>query len=102
MKKFIYIAILLIVSGLSVTSCTEQEIKPRDGGSGGTAPDPKGWFTKTSIAMKTKIIFALIVSAVLVSLGATRITKAPVKNTDMQASASPAGATLGGFAAEDR
>lgn len=52
--------------------------------------------------MKTKIIFALIVSAVLVSFGATRIAKAPVKNTGMQASASPAGASLGGFAAEDR
>jgi hypothetical protein len=42
MKKFIYVAILLVVSAMSVTSCTEQEVKPRDGGSGGSATDPKG------------------------------------------------------------
>ncbi len=42
MKKFIYIAILFIVSAMSVTACTEQEIKPRDGGAGGGANDPKG------------------------------------------------------------
>lgn len=42
MKKLIYIAILFVVSAMSVTACTEQEIKPRDGGSGGSAQDPKG------------------------------------------------------------
>ncbi len=42
MKKFIYIAILFIVSAMSVTACTEQEVKPRDGGAGATGSDPKG------------------------------------------------------------
>ena len=42
MKKLIYIAVLFIVSALSITACTEQEIKPRDGGGGGGAVDPKG------------------------------------------------------------
>ena len=42
MKKLIYIAILLVVSAMSITACTEQEIKPRDGGAGGTVIDPKG------------------------------------------------------------
>ena len=41
MKKLIYIAILFIVSAMSVTACTEQEIKPRDGGTGGNPIDPK-------------------------------------------------------------
>jgi len=43
MKKFIYIAILFIVTAMSMTACTEQEIKPRDGGTGGSnGMDPKG------------------------------------------------------------
>ncbi len=42
MRKLIYIAILAIVTAMSVSSCTEQEIKPRDGGAGGNGPDPKG------------------------------------------------------------
>lgn len=42
MKKLIYIAILFFVSAMSVTACTEQEIKPRDGGTGGSGTDPKG------------------------------------------------------------
>ena len=42
MKKFIYIAILAIVTAMSVTACTEQDVKPRDGGSGGVGNDPKG------------------------------------------------------------
>ena len=42
MKKFIYIAVLFIVSAMSVTACTEQEVKPRDGGGGGGPIDPKG------------------------------------------------------------
>lgn len=42
MKKLIYIAILFIVSAMSVTACTEQEIKPRNSGPGGGAMDPKG------------------------------------------------------------
>ena len=42
MKKLIYIAILFVVSAMSVTACTEQEIKPRDGGAGGVGQDPKG------------------------------------------------------------
>jgi len=43
MKKFIYIAILFVICAMSVTACTEQEIKPRDGGGAtGTANDPKG------------------------------------------------------------
>ncbi len=42
MRKLIYIAILSIVTAMSVTACTEQEVKPRDGGAGGTGSDPKG------------------------------------------------------------
>jgi len=42
MRKFIYIAILSIVTAMSLSGCTEQEIKPRDGGPGGGAVDPKG------------------------------------------------------------
>jgi len=43
MKKLIYIAIFSIVTAISVSSCTEQEVKPKDGGAGGmTPPDPKG------------------------------------------------------------
>lgn len=41
MKKFIYVAILAIVTAMSVTACTEQEVKPRDTG-GGQVNDPKG------------------------------------------------------------
>ena len=39
MKKLIYIAILFVVSAMSITACTEQDVKPRDGG--GSAIDPK-------------------------------------------------------------
>jgi len=42
MKKFIYIAILSIVTAMSMSACTEQEVKPRDGGTGGGGIDPKG------------------------------------------------------------
>lgn len=42
MKKLIYIAALFIVTAMSVTACTEQEVKPRDAAGGGNAPDPKG------------------------------------------------------------
>ena len=42
MKKIIYIALLAFVSAMSITACTEQEIKPKDGGTGGGASDPKG------------------------------------------------------------
>jgi hypothetical protein len=43
MKKLIYIAILCIITAMSASSCTEQEVKPRDGGGGGALPpDPKG------------------------------------------------------------
>ena len=42
MKKFIYIVILFIVTAMSITACTEQEIKPNDGPSGGSGIDPKG------------------------------------------------------------
>jgi hypothetical protein len=42
MKKFIYILALLFVITLSVSSCTEEQIKPQDGNgsSGGTVSDP--------------------------------------------------------------
>lgn len=40
MKKLICIVVLFIVSAMSVTACTEQEVKPRDGG--GSGIDPKG------------------------------------------------------------
>jgi hypothetical protein len=42
MKKLIYIAIFSIITAMSVSSCTEQEVKPKEGGGGGTANDPKG------------------------------------------------------------
>lgn len=42
MRKLIYIAILSIVTAMSVTACTEQEVKPRDGGPAGNGSDPKG------------------------------------------------------------
>lgn len=42
MKKVIYIIILSFVTAMSVTACTEQEVKPKDGGVGGSAGDPKG------------------------------------------------------------
>lgn len=42
MKKLIYIGILLITISLGMSSCTEQEVKPIDGGSGGVMGDPKG------------------------------------------------------------
>lgn len=42
MKKIIYIALLAFVSAMSITACTEQEIKPKDGGTGGSGVDPKG------------------------------------------------------------
>jgi len=33
MKKFVYILILAAVASFSIVSCTEQEIKPKGGGS---------------------------------------------------------------------
>ncbi len=39
MKKTIYILLLVFVSAMSITACTEQEVKPKDGG--GSASDPK-------------------------------------------------------------
>ena len=38
MKKLIYIAILFVVSAMSITACTEQDVKPRDGGGGASDP----------------------------------------------------------------
>ena len=40
MKKLIYIVLFSVVSAMSITACTEQEVKPRDGGGG--VMDPKG------------------------------------------------------------
>lgn len=42
MRKILYIAILAICTMASVTSCTEQEVKPKEGGAGGGVTDPKG------------------------------------------------------------
>lgn len=42
MKKLIYIVIFSLVTAMTVSSCTEQEVKPKEGGTGGTFPDPKG------------------------------------------------------------
>ncbi|CAN5342707.1 hypothetical protein BH09BAC3_BH09BAC3_07890 [soil metagenome] len=39
MKKLIYILILVTMTSLSLSSCTEQEIKPTAGG--GNVSDPK-------------------------------------------------------------
>ena len=52
--------------------------------------------------MKTKLIIALVASAVLVSFGASRITKAPAKKSELQAATSTTPAPIGGLAAEDR
>ncbi len=42
MKKIIYIAILALVSGMAVTSCTEEAVTPKQqvSGDGGAAMDP--------------------------------------------------------------
>lgn len=42
MRRIIYIAILALFTMTAVTSCTEQEVKPQEGGTGGGASDPKG------------------------------------------------------------
>jgi hypothetical protein len=42
MRKVLYIIILAIITSASVTSCTEQEVKPNESGTGGTPSDPKG------------------------------------------------------------
>lgn len=52
--------------------------------------------------MKTKAIIILALAAVLVSLGAARITKAPVKKAELQATSSTTTAPIGGLGAEDR
>lgn len=41
MKKLLYIAIFSIITAMSVSSCTEQEVKPKEG-TGGGGVDPKG------------------------------------------------------------
>ena len=42
MKKIIYILLLTAFTSLSITSCTEESIKPvnSDNGSGSGSPDP--------------------------------------------------------------
>ncbi|NJM25723.1 MAG: hypothetical protein HC859_09770 [Bacteroidia bacterium] len=41
MKKLFYILILALVSGLTITSCTEEEVTPTtDNGGGGGQIDP--------------------------------------------------------------
>jgi abortive infection bacteriophage resistance protein len=42
MRKFIYIALIALLTAATVTSCTEQEVTPREGGGGGSGNDPKG------------------------------------------------------------
>ena len=42
MKKLLYVFVLLAVTTLSVSSCTEQEVKPKEGGTSGNPIDPKG------------------------------------------------------------
>ncbi len=42
MKKTLYIILLFIVTSLAISSCTEQEIKPKTIVTGGGALDPKG------------------------------------------------------------
>jgi hypothetical protein len=42
MKKIIYILLLAFAAGVTITSCTEEEIKPStELNGGGTASDPK-------------------------------------------------------------
>ncbi|HEX6891917.1 MAG TPA: hypothetical protein VF141_14520 [Chryseolinea sp.] len=42
MKKFIYIVLFAAVTALSVTSCTEEEVKPKTmAGGGAIIGDPK-------------------------------------------------------------
>lgn len=42
MKKIIYIILLALVSGMAVTSCTEETVTPKQqvGGDGGQGSDP--------------------------------------------------------------
>lgn len=44
MKKFIYMAIIAVVTALSVSSCTEEEVKPsmENGGGGANEEIKKG------------------------------------------------------------
>jgi hypothetical protein len=42
MRKLIYIVLIAMLTTATVTSCTEQEVNPREGGGGGTGNDPKG------------------------------------------------------------
>ena len=38
MKKFIYTILFALVTSVAISSCTEQDIKPRDGGGASTDP----------------------------------------------------------------
>lgn len=42
MKKMVYAIVLTLVCILSLSACTEQNIKPQGGGPAGSAIDPKG------------------------------------------------------------
>ncbi len=52
--------------------------------------------------MKTKAIIILAVAAVVLSLGASRVTKAPTKKAELHAVSSTTTAPIGGLGAEDR
>ena len=43
MKKLIYILVIGLVSSMAITSCTEEEVKPKQesGNTGGGGIDPK-------------------------------------------------------------
>ena len=53
--------------------------------------------------MKTRIIILLVASAIMVSFGATKITKSqvPVKKTEMQPTVSQTASPIGGIGSED-
>ena len=53
--------------------------------------------------MKTRIVLLLLVSAIIVSFGATRISKSPVpvKKTELQATTRQTATPIGGIGSED-
>lgn len=42
MKKIVYSILLTLVISVGLSACTEQDVKPKDGGTGAQGPDPKG------------------------------------------------------------
>ncbi len=52
--------------------------------------------------MKTKAIIILAVAALLVSLGASKVTRTPAKKAELHSASSTTTSPIGGLGAEDR